>query len=102
MKAVELVKAENITFLLAVGGGSVIDATKFIAAATCFEGNDPWDILQKGIPVKQALPLGCVLTLAATGSEMNERFVISRNDNRLKLGFSSPAVFPKFAILDPK
>ena len=102
MKAVELVKENEIDFLLAVGGGSVIDATKFIAAAVCFEGDDPWDILYKGAEIKDALPLGCVLTLAATGSEMNERFVISRSETKLKLGFASPFVFPQFAILDPE
>lgn len=102
MKAVKLVRENKIDFLLAVGGGSVIDATKFIAAAVCFEGDDPWDILYKGAAIKKALPLGCVLTLAATGSEMNERFVISRSENNLKLGFASPLVFPQFAILDPE
>ena len=101
LKAVELVKKEKVSFLLAVGGGSVIDATKFIASATCFEG-EPWDILSKGIPVKEALPLGVVLTLAATGSEMNERSVISRVGTCEKLNFASPAIFPKFAILDPE
>ncbi|MBN2237500.1 MAG: iron-containing alcohol dehydrogenase, partial [Bacteroidales bacterium] len=65
LKAVELVKKENIDFLLAVGGGSVVDGTKFIAAASQFEGNQPWDICQKGAPVKKALPLGVVLTLSA-------------------------------------
>lgn len=102
MRAVELVKSEEIDFLLAVGGGSVIDATKFIAAAACFEGDDPWDILHKGAAIKEALPLGCVLTLSATGSEMNERFVISRIETRMKLGYSSPLIFPQFAILDPE
>ena len=77
MKAVEVVKEKKIDFLLAVGGGSVIDATKFIAVSVGFEG-DPWDILSKGGEIKNALPLGTVLTLAATGSEMNERSVISR------------------------
>jgi Uncharacterized oxidoreductases, Fe-dependent alcohol dehydrogenase family len=102
MKAVELVKEEEIDFLLAVGGGSVIDAAKFIAAAARYEGEDPWDILKKGVAINAALPLGCVLTLAATGSEMNERFVISRSESKLKLGFASPFVFPQFAILDPE
>lgn len=102
MKALEVVKTEKVDFLLAVGGGSVIDATKFIAAAACYEGEDPWDILRKGAEIKQALPLGCVLTLAATGSEMNERFVISRSESKLKLGYASPLVFPRFAILDPE
>lgn len=101
MKAVNLVREESIGFLLAVGGGSVIDATKFIAAATYFEG-DPWEILSKGGVIKKALPLGVVLTLAATGSEMNERAVISRESICEKLNFMSPLVFPKFAILDPQ
>lgn len=102
MKAVEIVKKEKIDFLLAVGGGSVIDATKFVAAATCFEEGDPWTILSKGAAVKKALPLGVVLTLSATGSEMNERAVISRAEIHQKLNFASPLVFPKFSILDPE
>ena len=101
MKAVEVVKDKKIDFLLAVGGGSVIDATKFIAVSVGFEG-DPWDILSKGGRIKSALPLGTVLTLAATGSEMNERSVISRVSTREKLNFASPLVFPKFSVLDPE
>lgn len=101
MKAVEVVKEKKIDFLLAVGGGSVIDATKFIAVSVGFEG-DPWDILSKGGEIKSALPLGTVLTLAATGSEMNERSVISRASTREKLNFASPLVFPKFSVLDPE
>ena len=99
MKAVELVKGENIDFLLAVGGGSVIDATKFIASATFFEG-DPWDILSKGGVIKKALPLGVVLTLAATGSEMNNGAVISRRETKEKYPFY--ANYPIFSILDPE
>ena len=99
MKAVELVKRENIDFLLAVGGGSVIDATKFIASATFFEG-DPWDILSKGGVIKKALPLGVVLTLAATGSEMNNGAVISRRETKEKYPFYSN--YPLFSILDPE
>ena len=99
MKAVELVKGENIDFLLAVGGGSVIDATKFIASATFFEG-DPWDILSKGGVIKKALPLGVVLTLAATGSEMNNGAVISRHETKEKYPFY--ANYPLFSILDPE
>ncbi|MDH6303982.1 NADP-dependent alcohol dehydrogenase [Parabacteroides sp. PF5-5] len=101
MQAVELVKKEKVDFLLAVGGGSVIDATKFIASAVYFEG-DPWDILAKGAPIKKVMPLGAVLTLAATGSEMNERAVISRVSLQKKLNFSSPLVFPRFAVMDPE
>ncbi|MDR2414762.1 MAG: iron-containing alcohol dehydrogenase [Odoribacteraceae bacterium] len=78
MEAVGRARLENIDFLLAVGGGSVIDGTKFIAAAACFPEGDPWDILSKGTPVKAALPIGTVLTLPATGSEMNGNSVITR------------------------
>ena len=102
MKAVEKAKAENIDFLLAVGGGSVIDATKFIAAATLHEG-DAWEIIQSfGGAVKAALPVGCVLTLAATGSEMNPTSVVTRADTHDKLFFNSDFVRPRFSILDPK
>lgn len=101
MKAVEIIKKHNIDFLLAVGGGSVIDATKFMAVAVDFEG-DPWEILSKGAPIKKALPLGVVLTLAATGSEMNERAVISKETTHEKLNFANPLVFPQFAIMDPE
>ncbi len=101
MKAVDIVKKEKVNFLLAVGGGSVIDATKFIAAAVPFNG-DPWDILSKGATIKEVMPLGAVLTLAATGSEMNERAVISRVSEGRKLNFASPLIFPKFAVMDPE
>jgi len=100
MKVVDLAKREKIDFLLAVGGGSVIDGTKFIAAAACFEG-EPWDILAKGAAVMKAVPIGVVLTLPATGSEMNEGAVISRAATQDKLFFVSPLVLPRFAVLDP-
>jgi len=100
MKAVALVKKEKIDFLLAVGGGSVLDGTKFIAAATNFEGN-AWDICKKGAPVKSAVALGAVLTLSATGSEMNPFAVISNSETNEKLAFGSPLVYPKFSVLDP-
>jgi NADP-dependent alcohol dehydrogenase len=101
MKAVELIRKENINFLLAVGGGSVVDATKFIAAAVHFEGNE-WDILSKASPITQAVPFGCILTLPATGSEMNGGAVITRNSTHEKLAFSSNLTFPVFSILDPE
>jgi NADP-dependent alcohol dehydrogenase len=101
MKAVEVVKRERIDFLLAVGGGSVLDGTKFIAAAARFEG-EPWDILAKNAPVNAALPLGVVLTLPATGSEMNFFAVISRAGTQEKFPFTSPLVYPKFSIIDPQ
>ncbi len=101
MKAVELVRVEKIDFLLAVGGGSVIDGTKFVAVAANFAG-DPWQILETfGGAVTQALPLGTVLTLAATGSEMNSTSVITRKQTKTKAFFTSPLVFPQFSILDP-
>lgn len=101
MQAVALVKQENLDFLLAVGGGSVIDGTKFVAAAACFDG-EPWEILEKrGRNVMQALPFGSVLTLPATGSEMNNGSVITRKSLKAKLPFSNRLVFPKFSILDP-
>lgn len=103
MKALELAKKENVTFLLPVGGGSVIDGTKFLAAAMFVsEGTDPWGILQGTIPVTQALPIGTVLTLPATGTEMNGNSVVSRNSTNEKLSFGSQFVMPQFSILDPE
>lgn len=102
MKVVEIVKNEGIDFLLPVGGGSVLDATKFIAAAAKYPGVDPWDIVLGKEPIRAALPLGCVLTLPATGSEMNANSVISRLGTHQKRAFSSPLVMPKFSILDPE
>ncbi|MBI9066074.1 MAG: iron-containing alcohol dehydrogenase [Salinivirgaceae bacterium] len=102
MKAVELVKKEKIDFLLAVGGGSVIDATKFIAAAAKYEGDDPWDILANYAKVTDALPIGTILTLPATGSEMNGNSVLTKAATKEKLAFGSPLVLPKFSILDPE
>ncbi|MEO6321714.1 MAG: iron-containing alcohol dehydrogenase [Polaromonas sp.] len=101
MQAVEQVKREKIDFLLAVGGGSVIDGTKFVAAAACFDG-DAWDILlQHGSNVNRALPFGTVLTLPATGSEMNSGSVVTRTATHTKLAFMSRHVFPVFSVLDP-
>ncbi|NMP31209.1 iron-containing alcohol dehydrogenase [Thalassotalea sp. M1531] len=100
MKAVELVKEQGVDFILAVGGGSVIDGCKFIAAAAKFEG-EPWDILAKNAPVKSAVPIGVVLTLPATGSESNSYAVVSKLATKDKFAFGSPYVHPEFAILDP-
>ncbi|MCL1067972.1 iron-containing alcohol dehydrogenase [Shewanella olleyana] len=99
MKAQAIIEAENIDYLLAVGGGSVVDGVKFIAAAAKFEGQDPWDMVAKGASVNDALPIGAVLTLPATGSESNGGSVITRNGN--KLPFGSPLLRPLFAVLDP-
>lgn len=100
MRASDLVRREKIDFLLPVGGGSVIDGTKFIAAAAMFAG-DAWDILAKGAKVTAAIPLGCVLTLPATGTESNGNSVVTRYETQQKLSFSSALVYPQFAILDP-
>ena len=126
MKAVEIVKKERINFLLAIGGGSVIDGTKFIAAAACWELGDPWEILHnQGKGIRNVIPFGCILTLPATGSEMNHHAVISRKTRQIslpsasgsqgnygamamqsqiakeKLAFSNDKVYPQFAVLDP-
>jgi NADP-dependent alcohol dehydrogenase len=102
MKAVEKVKAENVDYLLAVGGGSVLDGTKFIAAAVYYEGESAWDILARMKPIRKAMPLAAVLTLAATGSEMNSGGVVTREETQEKLAFSSPLLYPQFSVLDPE
>jgi NADP-dependent alcohol dehydrogenase len=101
MDAVNTARKNNVTFLLSAGGGSVLDATKFISAALMFEEGDPWDLVVKDVPVKKALPVGCVLTLPATGSEVNGNSVISRGSQGRKKAFSSPLIMPVFSILDP-
>ncbi|MDO9526734.1 MAG: iron-containing alcohol dehydrogenase [Gemmobacter sp.] len=102
LKAVDLIAANGSTYLLAVGGGSVIDATKFIAAAAKYAG-DPWDILTShGGVVAAALPFGTVLTLPATGSEMNPASVITHAEKGAKLPFMSRHCYPVFSILDPE
>lgn len=99
-KAVELCREHRVDFLLPVGGGSVFDGTKFVAAAALFEG-DIWSIVGTQAPVSKALPIGGVLTLPATGSEANGNAVISRDATKEKLYFGSPLVYPVFSILDP-
>ncbi|MCX7133566.1 alcohol dehydrogenase [Aeromonas sp.] len=103
MGAVTLARTERIDFLLAVGGGSVLDGTKFIAAAAHYdEARDPWHILETvGNEVRSAIPLGAVLTLPATGSEMNMGAVVTRRSTGDKVHFFSPFVMPRFAVLDP-
>ena len=102
MNALEVVKKENITFLLAVGGGSVIDGTKFLSAAALYEGDEPWDILVKNIRTIKGMPFGTVLTLPATGSEMNSGAVITRSETKEKFAMGGPGLFPMFSILDPE
>lgn len=99
-KGVEICKEKGIDVLLAVGGGSVIDCTKAIAAGAKYDG-DVWDIITLQAQVEDALPFGTVLTLAATGSEMNSGSVITNWETQEKYGWGSPLVFPKFSILDP-
>lgn len=103
MDAVKIAREQKITFLLAVGGGSVLDGTKFIAAAAHYkDGIDPWEILQTGgRHIKSAIPMGSVLTLPATGSESNMGAVISRKTTGDKQAFMNPHVQPVFAVLDP-
>ena len=102
MAALKVIKDENITYLLAVGGGSVIDGTKFLSAAALFEGDTPWDILSKNIRTEKGMPFGTVLTLPATGSEMNSGAVITRKETKEKLAMGGPGLFPVFSILDPQ
>ncbi len=97
-KAVEIIKNEKIDFILAVGGGSVIDGCKYLAAAALYDG-DGWDFLE-GKQVEQALPMGAILTLPATGSESNANTVISKKATNEKKYFGSPLLYPKFAVLD--
>lgn len=100
-RAVQQIREGGFDFLLAVGGGSVIDAVKFIAAAVPFEG-DPWAILEKrGRNIARALPFGAVLTLPATGSEMNNGGVITHRAKGAKLAFCSAHCYPQFSVLDP-
>lgn len=101
IKAVELVKKENVDFILAVGGGSVIDGTKFIALASNYEGKSS-DLLKYGfapMPVNAAVAFGTVVTLPATGSEMNCAAVISYEHGKYVI--SNPLVFPRFSVVDP-
>lgn len=100
MEAVEVLKKEKIDFILAVGGGSVIDGAKFISAASTYDG-DTWEMVKTRAKIEDAIPFGTVLTLPATGSEMNSGFVVSRRETKEKLSMGSPLLFPQFSILDP-
>jgi NADP-dependent alcohol dehydrogenase len=102
MEALDIIKAENITFLLAVGGGSVIDGTKFLSAAALYKGDEPWNILKNNERTLKGLPFGTVLTLPATGSEMNSGAVITRKETKEKFAMGGPGLFPVFSILDPQ
>lgn len=102
MKALKVIKDENIDYLLAVGGGSVIDGTKFLSAASLYEGDNPWNLLTENKLITKGMPFGTVLTLPATGSEMNSGLVITRKDTKEKLAMGGPGLFPVFSILDPE
>lgn len=102
MQALKVIKEEKITYMLAVGGGSVIDGVKFLSAAAVYQGEHPWDILTKNIRTEVGLPFGSVLTLPATGSEMNSGAVITRAETQEKLAMGGPGLFPEFSILDPE
>lgn len=103
IEALKVIKEKNINYLLAVGGGSVIDGTKFLAAAAKYDG-EPWNILKKPVRTYEgdALPFATVLTLPATGSEMNSGYVISRRGTGEKLSSGGPGLFPEVSILDPE
>ncbi|MGB0885336.1 MAG: iron-containing alcohol dehydrogenase [Chitinophagales bacterium] len=101
MDALKIIKEKNIDFLLAVGGGSVIDGTKFLSAAALYKGENAWDILKKGIRTEKGMPFGTVLTLPATGSEMNSGAVVTNKETQEKLGMGGPGLFPQFSVLDP-
>jgi NADP-dependent alcohol dehydrogenase len=100
IKAVELGRNENIDYILAVGGGSVVDGSKFIAAAIPYN-DEPWNLIKDRVKVQSTIPLACVMTMPATGSEMNCGAVISRISTKEKLVLSTPLNYPKFSILDP-
>ncbi len=100
-EGVEIVRGNDLNFILAIGGGSVIDLSKLIAAATFVEA-DPWKVVIGEEKIKKALPIGTILTLAATGSEMDAGGVITNPDTKQKLGFGSPILKPKFSILNPE
>jgi len=103
IKTLGIIKKEGVDFLLSVGGGSVLDGTKFIALAAKYKGEDPWDFMcGKASSPAEAIPLASVLTLPATGSESNANFVISRDSTQEKFGGWSPHIYPKFSILDPE
>ncbi len=101
MEAVATIKEQQLDYILAVGGGSVIDGAKFISASVNYQGDEPWDILAKDEKITSAMPFSAVLTLPATGSEMNSGGVVSRRATKEKLSFGSPLLFPQCSVLDP-
>ena len=103
LNAVELARREGVDFILAVGGGSVIDAAKFVALACCSDEDEPWRIVTGTAPMPaHTLPVGCIQTLPASGSEMNNAFVLSRRAEYSKMAFCNIALYPRFSVLDPE
>lgn len=102
MKAVEFARQNDVDFVLAVGGGSVIDAAKFAAISYFCEDSDPWQVItQKAVPPPKALPIGCVVTAPGTGSQMNNALILSRREVKQKVAFSHILLYPKFSVLEP-
>lgn len=99
-EGVKICKENNIDFVLAIGGGSTVDCSKIIAAGHYYDG-DPWDLVSKKAPISDVLPLGVILTMSATGSEMNSGAVISNRETKQKLHIMNENLLPKFSILDP-
>lgn len=99
-EGIRIIRENDIDFILAVGGGSTIDCSKAIAAGYYYEG-DPWDLVIRKVKVVNSLPLGTILTLSATGSEMDSGAVISNLETNQKLSFGHRSMAPKFSILDP-
>jgi NADP-dependent alcohol dehydrogenase len=103
LDAIQVARQQKVDFILAVGGGSVIDAAKFIALGYAFEGDEPWHIVTgQVVAPSHALPLGCIQTFPASGSEMNNAFVLSRRAFRSKLSYGALALYPRFSVLDPE
>jgi alcohol dehydrogenase YqhD (iron-dependent ADH family) len=101
LEGVRICKEKQVDVILAVGGGSVLDCSKAIAAGACYEG-DPWDLITYKVKAKAALPIVDILTLAATGSEYDCGGVISRTETNDKIGYMDPLLFPVCSILDPQ
>jgi len=102
IRAIEIARGERVDFILAVGGGSVLDGSKFVAAGVPWDAGDPWAMMGDRVPLASALPVGAVLTLPATGSEMNGNAVVSRLSTGEKLAVHNPLLMPRFSVLDPE
>ena len=100
LDGVKICKEQKIDVILSVGGGSVLDCSKAIAAGACYDG-DPWDLISYKVKAKAALPIVDILTLAATGSEYDCGGVISRTETNDKIGYMDPHLYPVCSILDP-